>query len=173
MKSCIQNFLEENYEFLIRVSNTYVGKKNGGDLLNDICIKLLEEGEVLDKLCERGEILKYVCRILSISSFSRTSPYYKKYKLFGDKQQAIDIERMVHEVENEYLRPTEIEIEKRLERATGLLKNIEWFDREVFKAYYLHSHSLSTLENATGIPRKTLYRSIRKAQAQIKSQIEA
>lgn len=173
MKSCIQSFLEENYDFLTRVSKTYVGKENGSDLLNDICVKLLEEGEVLDKLCERGEMMKYVCRILSISSFSRRSPYYKKYKLFTDKSQDIDIERMVHEVENEYLRPTEIEIEKKLERATGLLKNIEWFDREVFKAYYLHSHSLSTLENATGIPRKTLYKSIRKAQAEIKSQIEA
>jgi len=55
------------------------------------------------------------------------------------------------------------EIENQIGEVFCILQEIRWFDAEVFKAYHLHSHSLKTLSNATGINKNTIYKAIKAA----------
>lgn len=80
----------------------------------------------------------------------------------------MNIEWLMQEVDDDVIHRQE----EQLKTVYAILQEIQWFDREVFKAYYLHNHTLDTFTHATGIPRQTLYRSIRKAKSKIKEKIE-
>lgn len=165
--TCFENFINDHYDELLRHSNRYVGKKYGADVLHDMLYSFLQKQDKLEPLCVRGEMLPYICRALYIASFSNESFYNRKYKIH-DKLRGDFTENQSEPEEA----ATFSRHEEQLKTVFAILQDIEWFDREVFKAYYLHNHTLDTFTNATGIPRQTLYRSIRKAKRQIKEAIE-
>ncbi len=164
--TCFENFINENYNVLLEQSNRYIGKKYGSDVLHDMLYTFLQKQEKLEAMCERGEMMPYICRAIYVVSYSNKSFYNREYK----KHDRLRAEY------NERCDPLEEVIfsqhEKQLKTVFAILQDIQWFDREVFKAYYLHNHTLDTFTNATGIPRATLYKSIRKAKRQIKKRIE-
>jgi DNA-directed RNA polymerase specialized sigma24 family protein len=162
--TCFENFLAKEYDTLKRYGDRLVGEAWGQDLLHDMSITFLKKGDKLDKLCTRKEMLPYMKRAMRIASWHEHGKFYKQYKEYEKRKANLDVEQVLikeHEV---------IELEKQqLGTVFTLLEEINWFDREIFKAYFLHSHTLQTLSDATGINRQTIYRSIRKAQAHIKA----
>ncbi len=170
--NCIGSFVKTNYDYLLGVSNGYVGVEFGADLLNDLTLTYLENEEKYRPICERGELMKYVCRSLAICGFSKSSRFYYKYKKHQEKiakRYPIDI---IRETEDAYSSTKQKDIEQQVAEAFSILEEIRWFDAEVFKSYYLHSHSLKTLSDATGIPKNTLYKSIQTAKAHLKENSE-
>ena len=165
--TCFENFINDHYDELLQHSNRYVGKKYGADVLHDMLYAFLTKQDKLDALCERGEMMAYICRAIYIASYSNESFYNRKYKIY---------DKLRGEYTDNHSEPEETATfsrhEEQLKTVFAILQDIHWFDREVFKAYYLHNHTLDTFTNATGIPRQTLYRSIRKAKKQIKEAIE-
>mgnify|MGYP003629618272 CR=1 FL=1 len=165
---CVNKFIEENYDYLLNVSKRYVGEDYAGDLLNDLTLSYLENTEKYEPICERNELMSYMCRSMAICGFSKSSRFYYKYKKTNEKiahKYPIEILKAIDDSDNT---TTQIDIENQIEDAFRILQEIRWFDAEVFKSYYLHSHSLKTLSDATGISKNTLYKSIKTAQEHLK-----
>ena len=78
--TCFENFINKNYTLLLSIAQKYVGEKYAQDLLHDMLLRFLEKQDRLDALCNRGEMLPYICRAMSVSSWSKTSHFYKKHR---------------------------------------------------------------------------------------------
>ena len=167
--SCISKFFEENYEDLLKVSKRYVSGY-GGDLLHDLALYYLEEPRPhLEKMCKDGDLMKYICRTMAICSFSKTTRFYYKYKKYSENivNYPPSLLKSVDEnVENEY------DTSETIKYINTILHEMDWFNAEVFRIYYLHSHSLNTLSNATGISKSTLYLALKKAQKEVKEKVK-
>jgi len=162
--SCVRRYLTENYNHLYRLARKYVGSDLAGDLLNDLCLNYLNENDHAEQLCERGELGAYLNRTMQICGFSSSSPFYKKYKKHTEKEARglpMEIFRNVEQDEEKNI----VDIENQIEGVFHILQEIRWIDAEIFKAYYLHEHSLNTLSDATGISRHTIYKAVKTAQA--------
>lgn len=170
--SCVSIFIDQNYEYLLGISNRYVGVEYGGDLLNDLSLGYLENNEKYESICERKELMKYVCRTLAICGFSKSSRFYYKYKKHNERVARRYPLEILRQTEDQYSTSTQREVDEQVSDAFSILKEIRWFDAEVFKSYYLHEHSLRTLSDATGIPKNTLYKSIQTAKAHLKENSE-
>ena len=158
--SCVTAFIEENYDYLLNVANVYVGQDFGGDLLNDLTIVYLEDENKYESLCLEGDLMKYVCRTLAICKFSVSTPFYYKYKKYQENISYRYPIEIVKDKTDESSEESDDEIQRQLAHTFTLLKEIRWFDAEVFKSYYLHEHSLKTLSDATGISKSTIQLSL-------------
>jgi len=170
--NCISSFIQVNYDYLLSVSNRYVGVEFGSDLLNDLTLTYLENEDKYRPICERGELMKYVCRSMAICGFSKSSRFYYKYKKHNEKIARRYPIEILRETEDAYSVTKQKDIDHKVSDAFSILEEIRWFDAEVFKSYYLHSHSLKTLSDATGIPKNTLYKSIQAAKEHLKENRE-
>ncbi len=61
---------------------------------------------------------------------------------------------------------------EQLQVIDSLLDDLNWFEAEIFRVYYIHNHSINTLTNATGIGRKTIQESLKKAKDHIQKNKE-
>ena len=171
--NCFETFVTNNYEELKSYAIHSVGNTRGyasanlyaTDLLHDIVIVFLAKGEAIDSLCQRKEIRQYMKRSIKLAAMYKHGIYNKKYGTYESLKTNYDIENIQQEDE-EWISYEK----KQLGTVYAILQKMRWFDREVFKAYYLHSHTLDTFSNATGINRQTIYRSIRKAKAKIQEE---
>lgn len=161
--SCVTKYLTENYDKFLQLANKYVGPDYGGDLLNDLCAKYLDNNEKAEELCRRDELGKYTVRILQISGFSMNSPFYRKYKKHR-KKEVLGFPMSILSDQNIDEPSKQIEVEYQIQQVFTILQEIRWIDAEIFKAYYLHEHSLNTLADATGISKNTIYKAVKTAQ---------
>ena len=164
--SCVRLFINSNYDYLLGLANRYVGEEYGGDLLNDLFLIYLGGDTKHEEMCERGELMKYICRTLAICGFSKSSRFYYKYKKHREHHADRYPVEILRESYNEESGPNKKEVENQIELVFSILEEVRWFDANVFKSY-LHSHSLRTLSDATGIPKNTLYASIQKAKTHL------
>lgn len=162
--SCVTRYLSENYNHFLRLANRYVGPQYGGDLLNDLCAKYLDGNDKIEALCERNELGPYITRTLQICGFSQNSPFYRKYKKHH-KKEVLDYPLAVLSAQPELEGAKQIQIEYQIEQVFTILQEIRWIDAEIFKAYYLHEHSLNSLADATGISKNTIYKAVKTAQS--------
>lgn len=171
MTPCLSKFLSDNYDYLSRLCCGYVGDELGDDLMHDLCVNVLENNkDKFSELCERGELMYYLLGIIRINAFSKTTRFYYKYKKHKEHEQVIDF----HNLPRIKADPIDDEvIRKKLAEASELLEGLSWFDSEVFKIYYLHSHSLKTLSDATGISRTTINQALHRARRHVKSKKES
>ena len=165
--SLLHTWIEENYAYLIRVANRYVGRGLAADLIGDLCVVYLENPDKYIGMIDRNEMMRYVCRTIHICSFSKKSRFYYKYKKH-DEQMAHDYPLvLLKDNATETDQINHQEIENQIDEVFCILQEIRWVDAEVYKAYHLHSHSLSTLSDATGISKNTIYKAIKTAQAHL------
>ena len=165
-------FIDKNYDYLLGLSNRYVGADYGGYLLNDLSLGYLENAKRYEPICERGELMKYICRSLAICGFSRNSRFYYKYKKHNEKVARRYPLEILRDTDDAYSIKTQEEVNDQVADAFVILNEIRWFDAEVFKSYYLHEHSLRTLSDATGIPKNTLYKSIQAAKSHLQENVQ-
>ena len=161
--TCAELFIKERHHELLNLCRAKV--ENGDDLFQDICLWALENKKAKE-LCERDELLFYILRMIGISSFSKNSPYYYKYKKHNENTQQFQSYHQRAEVETVPL------YEKEMEWIMDKLKNLHWFDAKLFEIYYWHNHSLNTLSNETGISRSTINKSICKTKAYLKKEAQ-
>ena len=170
MTTCVQKFLSENYDYLSRICCGYVGDELGDDLMHDLCVNVLENNkDKFNQLCERGELMYYLLGVIRINAFSKTTRFYYKYKKHKEHEATLSTQNIAQPVPNEVAQEY---IKKRMTEANELLKGLTWFDAEVFKIYYLHSHSLNTLSDATGISKTTINQALHRARRHIRTKKE-
>jgi len=173
--ACTEQFLVDAYEQLQDMCRMYVGESLGDDLFHDTCIWLLEDTTgKYEEMCERGELWYYIARVLKINAFSKTTRFYYKYKKHKEiEDNTIDfhVQFLVYsqETEDTMTRTTK----NKVAAINKVLADIPWFEREIFKVYYLHEHTLQTLSDATGINKNTIHKAIRRAKRKIQKHNEA
>jgi len=165
---CLDVFFRKEREQLILVASKYV-KHNAEDLIQDVIVQVYSDKEKYLRICERGELFFYLIRILRLAGFSKTSQYFYKYGRHEQKHRTL-IECITPDFLDEQ-QNIEQEIaldawtEEMMSSIEEVLKDLNWFDSQLFKIYYLHNHTITTLSNDTGIARTTINRSIRKTKA--------
>ena len=124
------------------------------DLLHEVILELYsKDEELINGLIHRGELLYYIVRIMINQYHSSTSPFYCKYKRHY---------KLRKQYKENYIFNKEggIAIEN-WEELKEMERNLNWFDVQIFKIYYLNGFSLTTMQMATKINRNTLGKSVR------------
>ncbi|QDP66709.1 MAG: hypothetical protein Unbinned1446contig1005_30 [Prokaryotic dsDNA virus sp.] len=153
----------------------YVGTDLGDDLMQDLCIMVLgDKPDKFDAICERGELWYYLVRTIKIAAFSKTTPFYRKYKKHKEHidRNWVGIEDRLPDVHETYDIKTDEWTQQKLGTIQEVLKDIPWFEAELFKIYYLHEHTLQTLSDATGINKNTINKGISRAKRKIRKTLK-
>ena len=173
----LNRYISKKYTKLTEVSRKLTSNKypDYEDLLHEVILELYsKEEELINGLILREELLYYVIRIMINQYHSSTSPFYTKYKRHYKlrkqyKENYIFNKEGSIEIENwEELK----QMEKRLNWIDDKCKNLNWFDVQIFKIYYLNGFSLTTMQMATKINRNTLGKSVRIVKNYLKNEQE-
>ncbi len=156
----LNKYLTNNYDKLQDMAFNIAGKKNKDDLLSFVIEELYKcDQERIKEIIEKKQLTFYIVRVMLNQYHSKTSRYYYKYKKYYEFHTTSTIEGISPDT-TEYNIKEKEQVEERLEWIEDKLKDLYWFDAEVFKVYYLEGHSLNSMAKATKINRNTLFKSI-------------
>lgn len=128
------------------------------ELKAEVALILCEKPE--DKIVElycSGMLKFYTVRIILNLIQSNTSPFYKKFR--------------VSNVElSEIIEPVIVEYDHRKDAAIEAIEDLYWYDREIMKIYIEHG-TYRKVEQETGIPFESIYKTIQKSIATIRKKV--
>ena len=157
----LDEYLIENYEKLKDVALNIAGVKEYEELLHFVIEELYKCDQIrLKEIIEKNQMTFYAVRVMINQYHSKTSRYYYKYKKYYEYHTAQTIESISIDKSKSNKKKKQ-EIEVKLKWIEEKLKDVYWFDAEVFRLYYSKSFSLSEMEKATKINKNTLYKAIR------------
>jgi DNA-directed RNA polymerase specialized sigma24 family protein len=157
----LDKYLIENYDKLKDIAYNIAGVKEYEELLHFIIEELYKCDQIrLREIIEKKQMTFYAVRVMMNQYQSKTSRYYYKYKKYYEYHAAQTIESLSADKSKSNKKNKE-EIEVKLDWIEEKLKDLYWFDAEVFKLYYRENFSLSEMAKATKINKNTLYKAIR------------
>tara|TARA_R110002020_G_scaffold29237_2_gene92311 strand:- start:1014 stop:1520 length:507 start_codon:yes stop_codon:yes gene_type:complete len=157
----LDKYLIENYDKLKDIAYNIAGVKEYEELLHFIIEELYKCDQIrLKEIIEKKQMTFYAVRVMINQYQSKTSRYYYKYKKYYEYHAAQTIESLSADKSKSNKKQKE-EIEVKLDWIEEKLKDLYWFDAEVFKLYYRENFSLSEMAKATKINKNTLYKAIR------------
>ena len=132
------------------------------DLKGELSLILLETpADRILRLEQEGKFKFYVVRIILTLAFSKTSPFYKKYKSYNELHDLSTIDddyySIIHRKQTEEKALTEIE-------------KLEWYESEMVKLY-LKEGNYRAMESATRIPYTSCFKTVQSAVKKIKQKI--
>lgn len=165
----LDKYLINNYDKIKETAYNIANENDYEDLLHFVIEELYKcNKDKINDIIINKDMRWYIIRIMVNQYHSKTSRYYKKYKKYYDYQVCIINDSITNSVPDN-IKDKEI-IEDRLNWIEKKLKNLHWFDAEIFKLYYSNSHSLNSLSKATKINRNTIYHSVNKVKKYLKNE---
>jgi DNA-directed RNA polymerase specialized sigma24 family protein len=156
----LNKYLIENYDKLKDMAFNIAGKNGKDDLLSFVIEELYKcDQERIDEIIEKNQLTFYIARVMLNQYHSKTSRYYYKYKKYYEYHTTTTIESISADNVDYTIKEKEL-VEERLDWIEEKLKDVYWFDAQVFKVYYLENHSLNSMAKATKINRNTLFKAI-------------
>lgn len=130
------------------------------ELKAEVALILCEKPEdLIIGLADRKELRFYTVRIILNLIQSNTSQFYKKFR--------------VNNLElSEISEPTIIEYDERKDTAISEIDNLYWYDREILKLYAEHG-TYRKVEEVTGIPFESVYKTVMKNCKIIRDRLQA
>jgi len=157
----LDEYLIKNYDKLKDVALNIAGIKEYEELLHFVIEELYKCDQIrLREIIEKKQMTFYAVRVMMNQYHSKTSRYYYKYKKYYEYHATQTIESISADKSKSNKKKKE-EIEVKLDWIEEKLKDLYWFDAEVFKLYYRENFSLSEMAKATKINKNTLYKAIR------------
>ena len=157
----LDEYLIKNYDRLKDVALNIAGIKEYEELLHFVIEELYKCDQIrLREIIEKKQMTFYAVRVMMNQYHSKTSRYYYKYKKYYEYHATQTIESLSADKSKSNKKKKE-EIEVKLDWIEEKLKDLYWFDAEVFKLYYRENFSLSEMAKATKINKNTLYKAIR------------
>ena len=157
----LDKYLIENYDKLKDIALNIAGIKEYEELLHFVIEELYKCDQIrLKEIIEKNQMTFYAVRVMMNQFHSNTSRYYYKYKKYYEYHTTQTIESISADKFKSTKKQKE-EVEVKLDWIEEKLKDLYWFDAEVFKLYYRESFSLSEMAKATKINKNTLYKAIR------------
>lgn len=167
----LDEYLDENYYKLKDIALNIAGSKEYEELLHFVIEELYKCDQIrLKEIIEKNQMTFYAVRVMINQCHSNTSRYYYKYKKFYEYHTTQTIECISADKSKSTKKQKE-EVEVKLEWIDEKLKDLYWFDAEVFKLYYKESFSLSEMAKATKINKNTLYKAIRNVKNYLKNEL--
>ena len=156
----LNDYLTENYDKLKDMAYNIAGNKNNDDLLSFVIEELYKcDQDRIKEIIEKKQLTFYIARVMINQYHSKTSRYYYKYNKYYEYHTTTTIESITAD-NTEYNIKDKEEVEQKLDWIEDKLKDLYWFDAELFRIYYRESHSLNSLSKATRISRATIYKAI-------------
>jgi len=156
----LDKYLIENYHKLKDMAYNITSGKGNDDLFSFVIEELYKcDQERIDDIITRNQMTFYVVRVMINQYHSKTSRYYYKYKKYYEYHTTTTIECLSADNTQYTIKDKEL-VEERLEWIEEKLKDLYWFDAEVFKIYYREGFSLNQMQKETKINRNTLHKAI-------------
>jgi DNA-directed RNA polymerase specialized sigma24 family protein len=156
----LDKYLIENYHKLKDMAYNITSGKGNDDLFSFVVEELYKcDQERIDEIIKKNQMTFYVVRVMINQYHSKTSRYYYKYKKYYEYHTTTTIECLSADNTQYTIKDKEL-VEERLEWIEEKLKNLYWFDAEVFKIYYREGFSLNQMQKETKINRNTLHKAI-------------
>ena len=156
----LNKYLIENYDKLKDMAFNIAGSNGKDDLLSFVIEELYKcDQDRIDQIIEKNQLTFYIARVMLNQYHSKTSRYYYKYKKYYEYHTTTTIESISADNVDYTIKQKEL-VEERLDWIEEKLKDLYWFDAQVFKVYYLEQHSLNSMAKATKINRNTLFKAI-------------
>ena len=156
----LNKYLIENYDKLKDMAFNIAGSNGKDDLLSFVIEELYKcDQDRIDEIIEKNQLTFYIARVMLNQYHSKTSRYYYKYNKYYEYHTTTTIESISADNVDYTIKDKEL-VEERLDWIEDKLKDLYWFDAQVFKVYYLENHSLNSMAKATKINRNTLFKAI-------------
>ena len=156
----LDKYLTDNYDKLKDISYNITNGK-GEDLLSFVIEEIYKCDQIrLREIIEKDQMTFYVVRIMLNQYHSKTSRYYYKYDKYYEYHTTTTIESITAD-NTEYTIKDKKEVEERLEWIEEKLKDLYWFDAEIFRIYYREGFSLNQMAKETKISRATIYKAVK------------
>ena len=156
----LDKYLIENYHKLKDMAYNITSGKGNDDLFSFVIEELYKcDQDRIDEIITKNQMTFYVVRVMINQYHSKTSRYYYKYKKYYEYHTTTTIECLSAD-NTQYNIKQKQEVEERLEWIEEKLKDLYWFDAEVFKIYYREGFSLNQMQKETKINRNTLHKAI-------------
>ena len=156
----LDTYLVDNYNKLKDMAYNITGGKGNKDLLSFVIEELYKcDKERIEDIVRKKQMTFYVARVMINQFHSKTSRYYYKYRKYYEYHvsgivEAISPDNVDADIESKQL------VEERLGWVEEKLKDLYWFDAEVFRIYYREGFSLNEMQKETKINRNTLHKAI-------------
>tara|TARA_Y100000593_G_scaffold12280_1_gene22486 strand:+ start:1001 stop:1507 length:507 start_codon:yes stop_codon:yes gene_type:complete len=156
----LDKYLIENYHKLKDIAYNITSGKGNDDLFSFVIEELYKcDQERISEIITKNQMTFYVVRVMINQYHSKTSRYYYKYKKYYEYHTTTTIECLSADNTQYTIKDKEL-VEERLEWIEEKLKDLYWFDAEVFKIYYREGFSLNQMQKETKINRNTLHKAI-------------
>lgn len=166
MNEVIQ-YIATNPDFRLMVENITKGHELTDDLFQELVLILMEMDE--DKLVgiyQRNELKWWCVRILMNQWYSKTSPFWKKYKQHGN---TIDQNADVTSLDVPEEQPIDLEVI--IDQVNSALNGMHWYNKELLMTY-LREGSYMEVHRKTGIHYKSIRNTVRETIDKVKSQVK-
>ena len=136
------------------------GGKWDDDLLSFVIEELYKcDQNKINEIIKKNQMTFYVVRVMLNQYHSKTSRYYYKYRKFYEYHVTGIIEAITPDNVEVNIEDKKI-VEEKLAWIEEKLKDLYWFDAEVFRIYYREGFSLNEMQKETKINRNTLHKAI-------------
>ena len=157
----LNDYFEANYQKLKEISLKIAGVNNCENLLHFVIEEIYKcDQKRINEIIEKKQMTFYFVRVMLNQHQSKTSRFHYKYRKYYEYHVTGIRESISPDTSKDNTKKKE-EVEERLEWIEEKLKDLYWFDAEVFRIYYREGFSLSEMQKATKINKNTLYKSIR------------
>ena len=156
----LDTYLVDNYNKLKDMAYNITSGKGNEDLLSFVIEELYKcDQDRIEQIIRKKQMTFYVVRVMINQFHSKTSRYYYKYNKYYEYHvtgivEAISPDNIETEIERKQ------KVEERLSWIEEKLKDLYWFDAEVFRIYYKEGFSLNQMQKETKINRNTLHKAI-------------
>ena len=166
----LDEYLTDNYEKLNDIAYNIAGIKQKDDLLSFVIEELYKCDQIrLKEIIENNQMTFYVTRVMLNQYHSQTSRYYYKYRRFYEYHVSNIIDAVTPD-KSVSTKQKKIDDEKKLKWIEEKLKDLYWFDAEVFRIYFRENFSLAEMEKATKINKNTLWKAINNVKNYLKNE---
>lgn len=143
------------------------------DLKSEVSLILLEtDEEKIKGLHERNELKFFAVRIILNLVKSNTSRFYKDFRknniFLSGRQVGTDFNKKYEQVYHIDEIKERYELESLKDLAISEIQNLTWYEQEIVKLY-IKLGNYRAIEDDTGIPWESCYKTIQKSLAKIKS----
>ncbi|QDP48233.1 MAG: hypothetical protein Unbinned585contig1001_3 [Prokaryotic dsDNA virus sp.] len=156
----LNEYLVANYDKLKDMVYNISSGRGSDDLLSFVIEELYKcDQDRIKEIIDKKQMTFYVARVMVNQFFSKTSRYYYKYKKYYEYHVSQIVEQITEDEVDFIIEEKEL-IEERLNWIDDKLKDLYWFDAEVFRIYYREGFSLNQMQRETKINRNTLHKAI-------------
>ncbi len=157
----LDDYFETNYQKLKEISLKISDVNNCENLLHFVIEEIYKcDQDRINEIIKKKQMTFYFVRVMLNQHQSNTSRFHYKYRKYYEYHVTGVRDSISPDTYENEIKQKE-EVEERLEWIEEKLKDLYWFDAEVFRIYYREGFSLSEMQRATKINKNTLYKSIR------------